>query len=382
MRDLEGLIVPEANLRETRPASDLQVLGASSLGQVLRFLRGEAKLSAAGKAPVPTVPPGSDALDFSEISGQATAKRAIEVAAAGGHNILLRGAPGVGKTMLARALPTILPPLTPHEAIEATAVHSVAGRLSAGAGLLERRPFRAPHHTITIVGLVGGGIPVRPGEISLAHCGVLFLDEFTEFRASALEALRQPLEEGAVWITRAGSQVRYPARFLLVAAMNPCRCGRLTEGDRSCDCDSAAVRRHAARLSAPLLDRIDMCVDVPAIDWSILRAGPGTPESPAMRARVRTARARASRRSGRAPFLNVRLSPRAIRDHCQLGPEADTILLRASSAFGLSARACHRVLRVSRTIADLDASGPVRSEHVAEALQFRVRDRAGLIAGG
>jgi magnesium chelatase family protein len=228
-----------------------------------------------------------------------------------------------------------------------------------------------------MVGLVGGGAPIRPGEISLAHRGVLFLDEITEFRASALEALRQPLEEGAVWITRAGSQVRYPARFLMVAAMNPCRCGRLTEVDRSCDCDPAAVRRHAARLSAPLLDRIDMCVDVPAIEWSVLRAGPGMSESPAMRLRVRTARARATRRSGRVPTLNARLSPRAIRDHCQLGPEADAILQRASCAFGLSARACHRVLRVSRTIADLEASGPVRCEHVAEALQFRVSDRAG-----
>ncbi len=375
MKGLDGLIVPEANLGETQAADRLRVLGAGSLGQVLGFLRGEAELTPPRRAPSRAASPASPAYDFADVSGQRTAKRALEVAAAGGHNILLRGAPGVGKTMLARALPTILPPLTRDEALEATAVHSVAGRLAPGTGLLVDRPFRAPHHTITGVGLVGGGVPVRPGEISLAHHGVLFLDEITEFRPSTLEALRQPLEEGVVSITRAGTQVRYPARFLLAAAMNPCGCGRLVEPDGSCTCDPARVRRHTVRLSAPFLDRIDMYVDVPSLDWSELRAGPGEPESPAMRCRVRVARARAARRFGRSSSLNAHLSPRAIRDHCPLGHAADTMLRRGSSAFGLSARACHRILRVSRTIADLDESASVEPQHVAEALQLRVRGR-------
>lgn len=373
---LDGLVVPVANLRETSPVRDLRVLGAVSLGQVVGFLKGRGQLVPANRAPGPSGQPEPGPDDFAEIAGQQAAKRALEIAAAGGHNILLRGAPGVGKTMLARALPSILPPLSRREALEATAAHSVAGRLAAGAGLLHRRPFRAPHHSITTVGLIGGGRPIRPGEISLAHHGVLFLDELTEFRSAALEALRQPLEQGTVSITRSGAQVLYPARFLLVAAMNPCRCGRLIEADRSCDCDPSSVSRYAARVSAPLLDRIDMCVDVPTIEWSELREGPGAPESPSMQRRVRRARARAARRSGQAELLNADLPPRRIREHCRLSPEADAILQRGSAVFRLSARACHRVLRVSRTIADLEASKSIRSEHVAEALQFRALGRS------
>jgi magnesium chelatase family protein len=376
VKGLEGLIVPLANLRETQPARDLRVLGAGSLGNVLRFLRGEGELRSADEAPGPARPTRSPVCDFGDILGQPIAKRALEIAAAGGHNILLRGAPGVGKTMLARSIPSILPTLTREEALEATAVRSVAGRLPAGAGLLEDPPFRAPHHTTTRAGLIGGGVPVQPGEVSLAHHGVLFLDELTEFRASTLEALRQPLEEGVVRITRAGTQVRYPARFLLAAAMNPCPCGRLLEPDRDCTCDPAVVRRHAGRLSAPLLDRIDMHVDVPAVGWDVLRAGPGPPEGPAARRRVWAARSRASRRSGLPSLLNAGLSPRSIRDHCALDDPSDAMLRRGSAAFDLSARACHRILRVSRTIADLEGSEAIQPGHVAEAFQFRVRGQS------
>jgi len=370
---IEGLIVPDSNLAEARPARSLRILGAGSLLQVLRFMRGEGDL-----APAAAVAEGTDPVetgrgrDFADVCGQEAAKRALEIAAAGGHNLLLRGSPGVGKSLLAGALPTILPPLARSEALEATAVHSVAGQLPAGSGLLRTRPFRAPHHTITVAGLVGGGVPARPGEISLAHRGVLFLDEISEFRPAALEALRQPLEERVVRIARAGERVSYPARFLLIGAMNPCDCGRLFLGDGSCRCDPVRIRQRARRLSGPLLDRIDLHVDVPAVEWSSLRRGPGPPESPAMRARVLAAREAAARRSGRGS-VNADLTPRALAGLCRLDEAGDVLLRRGAAKFGLSARACHRVLRVARTIADLGGSERARGVHVAEALQYRCR---------
>lgn len=379
---LDGLIVPEENLAETRAAAGLTVLGTRSLAEVLGFLRGENELTAAADGPAVSTGPPGEGLDYSEVAGQVAAKRALTIAAAGGHNVLLRGAPGVGKTMLARALPSILPPLSTRQALEVTTVHSVAGRLAPGSGLLDRSPFRAPHHTITSAGLVGGGASVRPGEISLAHHGVLFLDEVTEFRSAVLEALRQPLEEGCVSLTRAGRHVRFPARFLLVAAMNPCPCGRLSARSRTCVCGAAQVRRHAAKLSSPFLDRIDLHLDVPSVGWRELRTTGQGPESPAMRLRVVEARRRAARRNGPGREMNSRIAPRDLASACRLDVAADEWLSRVSARYGLSARACHRLLRVSRTIADLEASGPVRREHVAEALQFRYRPAAGSGQGG
>ncbi len=373
---IDGLIVPEDNLAETRPASGLRVLGARNLAQVLAFLRGEADLvsadAASGLDPADT----RSGTDYSEVAGQVAAKRAMEIAAAGGHNVLLRGVPGVGKTLLARALSSILPPLSRKEALEVTAVHSVAGRLPAGVGLLERSPLRSPHHTVTTAGLVGGGASARPGEISLAHHGVLFLDEVTEFRAPVLEALRQPLEEGAIWITRAGSHVRFPARFLLVAAMNPCACGRLGTSPHPCVCSPAMVRRHMATLSAPFLDRIDLHVDVEPLEWSEIHVDPGGRESPRMRRRVAAARRRAAARNGAAHTLNARIPHRTLADRCRLDASADALMSRASSRYGLSVRACHRLLRVARTIADLEACNRVRRGQLAEALQYRWRQPA------
>jgi magnesium chelatase family protein len=316
------------------------------------------------------------AIDFADVKGQEFAKRALTVAASGGHNVIMLGSPGGGKTMLARRLPTILPPLTPDESLETTRIYSAVGKLAPGESLLCTRPFRSPHHTISDAGMVGGGSVPQPGEISLAHHGVLFLDELPEFNRRSLEALRQPLEEGRVTISRAAHSTTFPADFVLCAAMNPCPCGFLGDPKKPCKCAPIAIEKYVGRISGPLLDRIDLHIEVPPVPFEDLsKPGDGT-GSAMMREQVFAARAvQAVRFGGRAGGLNGRMTSRQIRTHCALDAEGQTVLKDAMEALGLSARAHDRILRVARTVADLAGSERITSDHVAEAIGFRALDR-------
>lgn len=377
--EIHTLILPAANAREAAIVAEVDVIPATSLAHVVQHLRGERLI-----APLPPPPHHPDApetiasdLDFADVRGQEAAKRALEVAAGGAHNVLLIGSPGAGKSMLARRIPGILPAPTLAEAIEITKVHSVAGRLPPGQSLARTRPFRAPHHSISDAGLIGGGSIPRPGEVSLAHHGVLFLDEAPELRRSVLENLRQPLEDGVVHIGRARQATTFPARFMLVAAMNPCPCGFFSDGVARCTCHAAQVQRYRSRISGPLLDRIDLHLEVPALRPAELADRPTGEPTAAIRARVIAARERQLHRFRNRPgtFANSQMDMRDLRDFCRVDAPTERLLRSAATRLGLSARAYHRILKLARTIADLEGTAAIATAHVAEAIQYRSLDR-------
>ncbi|MDR1405817.1 MAG: YifB family Mg chelatase-like AAA ATPase [Prevotellaceae bacterium] len=376
-----GFILPMENAREAAVVNKLEVYGVETLQEVIDFFNGNSTMAPLEVNTREAFAHQSAAcdVDFSDVRGQENVKRALEIAAAGGHNMIMIGPPGAGKTMLAKRLPTILPPLSLQEALETTKIHSVAGKLGKNAGLISQRPFRSPHHTISNVGLVGGGTNPQPGEISMAHNGVLFLDELPEFQRTVLEVMRQPLEDREITVSRAKYSVDYPANFMLVASMNPCPCGNYNHPEKKCLCPPGAVQKYLSRLSGPLLDRIDIHIEIVPVPFAKLSEMQPSETSAAVRERVVRARQVQEQRFAREPGIhnNAMMPSRLLKQYCALSGEGSALLKNAMQRMGLSARAYDRILKVSRTIADLDGAETLLPDHLAEAIQYRSLDREG-----